>query len=199
MRSEALIWSAVAGVSIFGVVSLVRGVPANDVPAQVGRRVAFPAEDLTKDRAPIEGDPRAKFTLVVFSDYQCGPCRDLQRTLRPLVAGGRFALVLRHFPLKEVHPFAERAARYALAEGDPPSARAIHESLETLLFSEDTWREWVGRHPLRRPKSPAAVAAELSADARLAERAAVDATPTLFLVSRGAVYEVQNPSALASL
>lgn len=199
MRSEGLIWSAVAGVSLFGILLLVRSVPANDIAAQVGRRVAFSAEDLTKDRAPIAGSSQAEFTLVVFSDYQCAPCRDLQRTLRPLVEGGRFAVVLRHFPLRGIHPFAERAARYALAEGDPDSARAIHESLETLLFSEETWRGWVRTHPHRRPKDPAAVDAELRADAQLAKRAAVNATPTLFLISREAVYEVQNPSALASL
>ena len=70
----------------------------------------------------LGGQPGAPVKIEVFSDYQCPVCRTFYlETLKPLLADytkenkiAKICVVYRDYPL-DMHPFARKAARFALA------------------------------------------------------------------------------------
>lgn len=73
---------------------------------------------------PATGARDARLQLVVFSDFQCGFCREEARSLRenlPREFPGQYRLVFRDLPLEQIHPWAKAAAiagRCAFRQGD---------------------------------------------------------------------------------
>ena len=60
----------------------------------------------------VDGPERAQLELVMFGDFQCPYCTaayPIIRRIRDQMAG-RLLFAFRHFPLRETHPDAERAA-----------------------------------------------------------------------------------------
>jgi formate-nitrite transporter family protein len=60
----------------------------------------------------IDGPERAQLELVMFGDFQCPYCTaayPIIRRIRDQLAG-RLLFAFRHFPLRDTHPDAERAA-----------------------------------------------------------------------------------------
>ena len=65
----------------------------------------------------VDGPERAQLELVMFGDFQCPYCTaayPIIRRIRDQMAG-RLLFAFRHFPLRETHPEAERAAEAAEA------------------------------------------------------------------------------------
>jgi protein-disulfide isomerase len=65
----------------------------------------------------VDGPERAQLELVMFGDFQCPYCAaayPIIRRIRDQMAG-RLLFAFRHFPLRETHPDAERAAEAAEA------------------------------------------------------------------------------------
>jgi formate-nitrite transporter family protein len=65
----------------------------------------------------VEGPERAEMELVMYGDFQCPYCTaawPIVRRVRDQL-GGRLLFAFRHFPIREVHPDAERAAEAAEA------------------------------------------------------------------------------------
>jgi protein-disulfide isomerase len=65
----------------------------------------------------VDGPERAQLELVMFGDFQCPYCAaayPIIRRIRDQMAG-RLLFAFRHFPLREAHPDAERAAEAAEA------------------------------------------------------------------------------------
>jgi protein-disulfide isomerase len=63
----------------------------------------------------VDGSERAQLELVMFGDFQCPYCAaayPIIRRIRDQMAG-RLLFAFRHFPLRETHPDAERAAEAA--------------------------------------------------------------------------------------
>lgn len=60
----------------------------------------------------ITGNPKAKVTMIVFSDYQCPFCGRFHPTLKQVIAtyGDKIRVVFKHFPLDSIHPNARPAA-----------------------------------------------------------------------------------------
>jgi protein-disulfide isomerase len=63
----------------------------------------------------VQGPAGAPLTLLEYGDFQCPHCghaylivKEVQRRL-----GARLRFVFRHFPLTNIHPFAQRAAETA--------------------------------------------------------------------------------------
>jgi len=166
--------------------------------AKLGRKVNLPANVLLSGRIPILGRPDAPFFLVEFLDYQCGPCRGLASKIERFTASGRVALVIRHLPGEQSHPFARRAAAYVAGMNDSEAAREAHQSMMKLRWSEEGWREFMAKSPIP-TVSPTVVDRLLAEDRAAANAALVQATPTLFLVHGSDVYEVFNPDEISRL
>ena len=75
-----------------------------------------------------------------YSDFQCPACRAYYLVVREVMAefGSQVALVYRHFPLINIHPNAELAARAAEAAGQQGKFWEMHD----LLFEKQN--EWSG-------------------------------------------------------
>src|SRR4029077_14175892 len=69
------------------------------------------AQIQTKD-APSLGDPKAAFTLVEYSDFECPVCRSLHDVLRGMLPNyaGKVRVVFKDFPIEQLHPWARTAA-----------------------------------------------------------------------------------------
>ena len=61
---------------------------------------------------PVRGNKDAKVTVVVYDDFECPYCSRMHETLVNVLKtyGDRIKVVYKDFPLKEIHPWAERAA-----------------------------------------------------------------------------------------
>lgn len=65
----------------------------------------------------VEGPDRAELELVMYGDFQCPYCTaayPIVRRIRDQLAG-RLLFAFRHFPLRDIHPDAERASEAAEA------------------------------------------------------------------------------------
>lgn len=65
----------------------------------------------------LDGPPGAPLELVMYADFQCPYCAaayPIVRRVRERLSG-RLAFVFRHFPLRDIHPDAQRAAEAAEA------------------------------------------------------------------------------------
>jgi protein-disulfide isomerase len=96
----------------------------------------------------VLGDADAPVTLVEYGDFQCPYCGAahpiVQEVLRQRPGVVRF--VFRHFPLTNVHPYAELAAEYAEAAGVRGQFWPMHD----LLFEHQDLIDPVGLSALTR-------------------------------------------------
>ncbi len=76
-----------------------------------------PVFQIAIDDQPTKGNPNAAVTVVEFTDYQCPTCAQAQPVIERLVTeyGDRVRLVVRDFPLQQIHPEARKAAEAAEA------------------------------------------------------------------------------------
>jgi protein-disulfide isomerase len=70
--------------------------------------------------SPSLGPVNAPVKIVEFSDFQCPYCSRLSTTLEAVLAkyGKEVQLVYRHFPLSDIHPYAEKAAEASICAAD---------------------------------------------------------------------------------
>ena len=74
----------------------------------------------------------AKVILTGYGDYQCPRCRTANRIVGKLLEDAetlRLKFIFRHFPMKQIHPQAEKAAEAAEAAGAQGSFWAMHDTL----------------------------------------------------------------------
>ena len=85
------------------------------------------------DPARLRGSSQASVVIIEFSDFQCPFCRKVQLTLRNLLTkyAGRVSLAYRDFPLREIHPEAERGAESSRCAGEQGKFWEYHD----LLFA----------------------------------------------------------------
>lgn len=86
----------------------------------------------------VEGNANSKVVIIEYSDFQCPACRTYYFVTKQLIAefGDQIAFVYRHFPLTEIHPNSEFAARAAQAAGKQGKFWEMHD----LLFEKQN--EW---------------------------------------------------------
>ena len=79
----------------------------------------------------LQGPLTAAAVLVEYGDFQCSFCREAFVQLKAVrrVLGDRLCFVYRHFPLIQIHPFAERAAEFAEAAGKVGKFWEMHDLL----------------------------------------------------------------------
>ncbi len=97
--------------------------------------------------SPSIGSENAPIRLIVFTDFECGYCKDLSDNIESLkkdyVAAGKVRLVIRNFPL-EMHENALGAALCASCADEQGAFwemyRILYENQEDL--SDDNFVKW---------------------------------------------------------
>lgn len=106
---------------------------ARELRARYQVRVALapPRADVSADDDPFMGPPDAPVTLIEFSDFQCPYCRRVQGVLKRLMTAyhGQLKLVFRDFPLRQMHPEAQKAAEAAQCANDQGQFWPYHDRL----------------------------------------------------------------------
>lgn len=79
----------------------------------------------------IRGSASAPITLVEYGDFECPACQLAHPTTTALQRhfGPKLRFVFRHFPLKEIHPFAEPAAETAEFAGSLRRFWEMHDRI----------------------------------------------------------------------
>jgi protein-disulfide isomerase len=77
------------------------------------------------------GPENAPVTLVEYGDYECPYCGEAHPIVKEIKRrlGDRLCFVFRHFPLTQVHPYAEHAAEAAEAAGAQGKFWQMHDCL----------------------------------------------------------------------
>ncbi len=88
---------------------------------------------------PSLGPDRASVQMILYLDYVCGPCADLAQVVRRVQDGhsGEVLLILRPFPLLEVHDLSGMAAAAVFAAQKQNQFWAMHDA---LLDEREAWR-----------------------------------------------------------
>lgn len=154
-----------------------------------------PSVDEVVETDIVKGNPDAKLTLVEYSDFQCPACRVQHESIRKIwpQIKGSVRLVYRHFPLRQIHPHAITAARYAEAAGKQDKFWELHD----IFF--DRQSQWAGAKDIKpffdgyvaelelnkakfdKDLASDAVKDKVAADSQSAKKAQAASTPTLFL------------------
>jgi protein-disulfide isomerase len=89
-------------------------------------------------KAHIKGGADAAVTLVEYSDFQCPACGAFQPVLNEVLAqyGDKIKFEYKHYPLVQIHPFAEPAARAAEAAGQQGK---FFEYADMLFAKQAEW------------------------------------------------------------
>jgi protein-disulfide isomerase len=94
----------------------------------------LPDTPLLLGQAPLEGSPKAKAGLVVYSDFECPFCRRfargaLQELRHEYVERGQLSLVFRHLPLTDIHPNARAASEAVSCAAQQGRSWQLHDQL----------------------------------------------------------------------
>lgn len=149
---------------------------------------------LAAGRAPALGDARARARIVLFSDFQCPYCRDLDRKLESALAslGGHVAVVRYDLPLTRIHAHAYPAARASRCAARQGAGRRF----DALLFARDLDARGIGFPQLAREAGvpdPAAfraclddprVSRAVDADMAVAHRLGIEGVPAMIVGGR---------------
>lgn len=90
-----------------------------------------PRVEVSSDDDPFKGAADAPVTLIEFSDFQCPYCRRVQSVLNRLMTAyeGRLKIVYRDFPLRRLHPEAQKAAEAAQCAHEQDQFWPYHDIL----------------------------------------------------------------------
>ena len=148
-----------------------------------------PVQAISVDDDPSRGDPNARVTVVVFTDFQCPSCAATHPVIDEVLKsyGNSVRLVVRDFPLDR-HADARKAAEAANAA----HAQGKFFEYTTLLFQRQkaldvsSLKKYATELGLNRAAFDAALdsgkyAAEVSNDLRQGELYGIDSTPTIFV------------------
>lgn len=88
----------------------------------------------------IIGEPVARDTITVFSDYECSACAALWSNIKASDAfrDGRIAVRYRELPLLRIHPFARNAAALARCAAQHDKYIEAHDALLTRVQPAST-------------------------------------------------------------
>lgn len=189
MPGKGQLLNATVNVAVLGFLGFVAFGPNGYVrrvltEQRAAREQAAVVRDLWPDM--IEGRAGASPLIVVFTDYQCRYCRQMEDVLASLQEEGLLDVVYPHVPVAAIHPLAEDAARAAICAEAQGRFQAMHRH----LFSTQSWQSdsaWtnearaVGVHDVdafSKCLTAASTTERLARDRRMAEALGVRGTPT---------------------
>jgi protein-disulfide isomerase len=146
---------------------------------------------LLQGRAPSLGTARAPLRMVLFSDYQCPFCKDLDAKLSILAARhpGQVSVTRYELPLTRIHAHAYEAAIAAKCA----ERQGVRQPFQAQLFKQDmaaVGNDWVRLASAARiadiPEFSACMrkhrtAAAVDADMAVAHRLGIDGVPALIV------------------
>lgn len=93
---------------------------------------------LVKEDSHIAGNPKSNIEVVEFSDFECSACATYYPELKQIKEeySEDITFVYRHFPLRSIHPNAQRAAEASEAAAAQDKFWEYHD----ILFENQT--EW---------------------------------------------------------
>jgi protein-disulfide isomerase len=156
--------------------------------------VRSPPVPLDNDaQTPVKGKAGAKVRLVEFADFQCPYCSRAAETVKQLAAkyGDRVEFSYRHFPLRSIHPDAQRASEIAMCAGEQGKFWEAHDALyahqETL--DEASAKRFVVEAGTDAAKLDECLAAGrgtkmVETDVKAGELAGLEGTPSFFINGR---------------
>jgi len=181
-------------------------------PGELAQQRRETARALVRGGPPTRGNPKARVTLAVFSDFQCPYCARLAKALNEIAAseGDRLRIVYRYFPLS-IHPWAKPAAEAAACaarqgDGDFWSLHDFlfaHQNQVTRADLVQRLDEWAGataalnRQSFDRCVEGSLASGPVEQDMALGEELGVNATPTVFL--NGEAVDARSPDELRPL
>lgn len=119
--------------------AVVANVNSNQPSANQPTQPTGPEGDFTKIAAVskddhIRGDANAKVTMIEYSDFECPFCGRFVPTLDKILADykGKVRLVYRYFPLRSIHPLAEKGAEAAECASQQGKFWEMHDKLFEL-------------------------------------------------------------------
>lgn len=166
---------------------------------QERRRIAATWPELLDSSATlgrnVDDDTWNGPVLVEFVDYQCASCRRLANSVSDVAASGRARVVIRHFPMDELHGWARDAARAAICATKQGAFPRVHEMLltETAWIEQRDWTSLAGKANVpeignfARCMSDPSTDKQIENDIRTAERLRVRGTPTF--VTKSGLFE----------
>ncbi len=175
MNASRLAQNATTGVLVIcAIVMTVVAVRRELMPtAAPGSRPVSGWTRLADNRIPAMGPDGAGARIVLFSDYQCPFCKDLDEKLSTLVARhpGRLSVIRYEYPLTQIHAAAYAAAIAAKCAGQ----QGVRQAFQAKLFSADLPELEGDFSPMARSSGVPDVAAFSSCMEDTGSRAAVDA------------------------
>lgn len=116
-----------------------RPAPAGAGAAGTGAGAAMPSgavQPLTVAGRPSKGNPRAKLTLVEYSDYECPFCGQYVAQVYPqidqaYIATNKINYVFKNFPIEQLHRQSLKAHVAAACAGDQRRYWEMHDRLFT--------------------------------------------------------------------
>lgn len=159
----------------------------------------------------VQGNKNAKLTITEYGDFECPACRAYE----PLIAqilnsyNGKILFAFRNFPLYQIHPNAEPAAKAAEAAG----LQGKYWQMHALLYSKQT--EWTEASPSEvvskyfniyaqtigidvnrfdADMDSSSVAQKIARDSESGNKAKIDHTPTFFINN----IQITNPTSYDS-
>ena len=160
-----------------------------------------PTVEVATEGEPSLGPTSAPVTIVEFSDFQCPYCRQAQDTLKRLMAAyeGKIKLVFRDFPLRSIHPQAQKAAEAAQCAAEQQKFWPYHDKLfASTNLQMDELKKFAQELELNMEQFTSCLdsskyAAGIDADMQAGQQAGVNATPAFFVngypLSGAASYE----------
>ncbi|MEK7503086.1 MAG: DsbA family protein [Patescibacteria group bacterium] len=140
-----------AGVLITGAIVYTNGprVAVPDNAAQVREAGAAKADLKIRDTDHVLGNPKAKVAVIEYSDFECPFCgRMFSETLPQIkenfIKTGDVKFIYRHFPLKSIHQYAQKAAEASECAGEQGKFWEYHD----LVFNRqnsigaDNFKAW---------------------------------------------------------
>ena len=89
------------------------------------------ALEVSYDPSRLRGNPESAVRIVEFTDFQCPYCSRVQSLLSEVKAkyGEKVSIAVRDFPLRQIHPQAQRAAVASRCAGEQRKYWEYHDRL----------------------------------------------------------------------
>jgi protein-disulfide isomerase len=141
----------------------------------------------------VKGKAGAKIRVTEFADFQCPYCSLAAETMAGLAAkfGDRVEFGYRHYPLRGMHPEAQKAGEVAQCAGAQGKFWAVHdalyanqEALDEAGLKAATQKAGVDEAQLTACLASGKGKAEVDADYELGNEVGVQGTPAFFVNGR---------------